>query len=376
MVSHPIPVKRTIHAGSFRHAPPGSTSSGAEQEEDHRPRIQLDVDSSAQPSTFVSLIRQIMASFGFELAPPDDDTPVAALLRLTIATGSRPSPPPSTARLAQDQHGALYTTSDGWEWHGPSYHLEAQPADPSIHAVLHAPALSESDHRLALAYAARHAVTSMLPHTGWIPLHGAALEAPRGQGILMVGPSGSGKSTLSAGLVLRGWACVSDDLLLLSSSASGRPTENNSDSSRSGAVRVEGLTTDLRLCPDARDRLHDDLAQRATPIDSAMSTPYGADNKSGYVVSAHPATYPMLVVIPSITDDLVSRLEPISSPAGLRAVLEQMPPIPSLPPVIARRVLRTAGDLVRPCSCVRLHAGRDLYDDPGRLADLLAPHLT
>ena len=361
-------VKRTTSVGSFRHTP-----CGPEQEGD-RPEIQLYVDSSARSVLSLSLIRQIMTSFEFEHAPPEGDSCSRKPLRVTIATGSRSSPPP-TPRLAQDERGTLYSTSSGWKWHGASYRLEARTAGPSVRVVLHASGSSESDRRLALAYAARHAITSMLPHTGWIPLHGAALEAPGGDGVLLIGDSGSGKSTLSAGLILRGWACVSDDLLLLPSSAA-RSSADSSPEPAPDSVRVEGLTTDLRLCPDTRERLHDALVKRTLPVKpDATSTLYGADRKSGYFVPAHPSTRPRLILLSSITEKPVSRLEPVSSPAGLRAVLEQMPPIPSLPPAIARRVLRTAGDLVRPCSCVRLHAGRDLYDDPGALENLLAPHL-
>ena len=294
---------------------------------------------------------------------------VAKPLCVTI-TASPGSLPPPAVPLAEDERATLYNTSTGWEWHGTSYHLVAHTADPSIRIVLHTSHsdLSGLNRRLILAYAVRHVATSMLPHTGWMPLHGGALEAPSGEGVLIVGPSGSGKSTLSAGLVLRGWACVSDDLLILSSYA---PGEDRPQTSPSGTVRIEGLTTDIRLRQDVSEQLHDALSKRSHPTgQSSPAVAYGAETKCGYRAAAHPATHARLLVLPSITDAPVSRLEPVSSYAGLRAVLKQMPPI-----AIARRVLQTAGDLVRPCSCVRLHAGRDLYDDPGALEDLLAPHL-
>jgi hypothetical protein len=197
---------------------------------------------------------------------------------------------------------------------------------------------------------------------GWPPLHGAALAAPPDSesgsaklpsGILLVGPSGTGKSTLTAGLIRRGWTCASDDLLVVCPEA----VEDD------GSTTVAGLSRGVRLLPDARARLDMNA--------SGTATVFGGEEKAWHDVPSAPRVHPTCLLVPTITNRDRSRLRPLSPARAVGAVLEQMHPVRVLPPSVAAATLSAAGRLVQGASVFTLEAGRDLYHDPRRLADLL-----
>lgn len=73
------------------------------------------------------------------------------------------------------------------------------------------------DFATALAALEWHILTDALARCrDLFHLHGAALAAPGGRdGVLLIGDSGSGKTTLTLGLILRGFAPLSDDVTLV-----------------------------------------------------------------------------------------------------------------------------------------------------------------
>ena len=82
---------------------------------------------------------------------------------------------------------------------------------------------------------------ALLYQRGLLPLHGSAIETPRGA-MVFVGPQGIGKSTLAAHFQRRGYRILSDDVCVLA--------RDGSD-----GLRVLPAFPKLRLCPDALERL-------------------------------------------------------------------------------------------------------------------------
>lgn len=76
---------------------------------------------------------------------------------------------------------------------------------------------TDADFATALAALEWHILTDALARcSDLFHLHGAALSSPNHSGgIVLIGDSGSGKTTLTLGLMLRGFAPLSDDVTLL-----------------------------------------------------------------------------------------------------------------------------------------------------------------
>lgn len=307
---------------------------------------------------------------------PRRETPEPDLV-ITIAT-SRRLPNLDGSCVVEDDRGTLALTANGWACRGAGYHVVVDTASQAAHLTIAsgtesgtAPGTDATTaaQTARLAYGLRHTLTSLLPLCGWAPLHGAALAAPSSsafsasgapEGILLVGPSGTGKSTLAAGLIRRGWTCASDDLLVVWPDAAAKwPDAEEEDS---GAI-VTGLSRGVRLLSDARTRL-EMTASAGAPV-------FGSEGKAWHDVPAAAQVKPTCLLVPTITDRDRSRLRPLAPGRAAGAVLEQMHPVRVLPPSDAAATLSAAGRLVQDASVFTLEAGRDLYHDPGRLADLL-----
>jgi hypothetical protein len=97
--------------------------------------------------------------------------------------------------------------------------LAVEPGGALVEGAIHARSL-EDPHAfegvlLLLALAAA------LRWHGLFHLHAAALRAPSGRGLLVVGDSGSGKSTLALALVQRGFGWLGDDVCFLAERPDG-----------------------------------------------------------------------------------------------------------------------------------------------------------
>lgn len=79
-------------------------------------------------------------------------------------------------------------------------------------------------------------------------IHAAALEAPNGRGVLIVGPSGAGKTTSTITLLRAGFRYVTDDAVVLD-----------------GGPRVRGMAKSLGIRAGTRDLLSLRLADLARP---------------------------------------------------------------------------------------------------------------
>ena len=194
------------------------------------------------------------------------------------------------------------------------------------------------------------------PHGRYL-LHAACLV--RGDaGLLISARSGSGKSTLAMSLVHAGWGYLSDDMLLL----------------REHGDRVEtlGLGRHFRLIPDAFERFPD-LAARAGDTD-VYTDKHHLDVDALFPGRFTPRITPRVLVIPEIVDRPVSELSPLPASAALLHMLGQTTFL-ARDTRLADRHLATLRKLALQMKTYRLKAGRDLYDEPARASDLLAPLL-
>lgn len=290
--------------------------------------------------------------------PPADR---GSTLTVELQQGTSPVPP-SAKTLATDERGNLLRTSAGWRWVCSGYDLVVSADAKRATIEFHESSFSTRGFRVT-AYALRHTLTVLLPRTQRYPLHAAGLCLPESRrAVILAGPSGCGKSTLTAGLLDRGWQCLSDDLLVLTPPTDPFPRG-----------RTYGLTQHVRLWPDAWKRL-------GLSSENAQEGTYGTSEKRSFALSSRSGSgsgflgKPHWVLFPEIDDRSQSRLVPIDPSEALRRGFEQMPPPASLPDSVAAAQFETIAAVVRESQCLRLQAGRDLHDDPGQFADLLSTH--
>ena len=287
--------------------------------------------------------------------------------------GSGMSIPGSATRVTRDEQGTVWQAARHWWIQRATYGVALSRA--STQAAVYVNDAAE-DKQAALAYAFRDVVTLLLPRTGWMPLHAACVvpaDMPQ-EGVLLVGASGTGKSTLTLGMLMQGARCVSDDLLLV-----GQEKTRTGNHTCPQGVAVHSMMRDIRVCNDAWERfgLRKDRAGS-----SGVFATYAAAEKHTLTAAAMAkcsakrqlrtaSSSPTRMVLPTITNSPQSRLEPISRIEALPGLLAQMVPASLLPADGQRHQLRYASALLRQCTAYRLHAGRDLYRDPGHLAALL-----
>ena len=316
----------------------------------------------------------------------DPGTPADLCIRLTDALPPRRA---DATRLREDARGTVWQHASGQ--HASGWRVErashAARIDGDVPRATLAVGHAASEQAQALwAHAFRDVLTLLLPRTGWIPLHAAATCLPdpdadsqhtdSRRAVLLVGPSGCGKSTLTTGLLLRGWRCISDDMLVLSPPAETAP------------MRVHSLAQNIHVCVDAWERLKlnapmhaasDSLFGQFTERAKRLLTRQALPDNERFAAhpDAHPEAHrsphalPHCIVLPTITDAPTSRLTPASPADALTALMEQGVPPALLPASAARTQWQQMGRLIRQCATYRLHAGRDLYHDPGHLATLL-----
>jgi len=281
----------------------------------------------------------------------------------------------SATRVSRDERGAVWRAPTGWWVERTAY--AAKLASSAPHATLAmttAPAADEAMARWAHAF--RDVLTLLLPRTGWMPLHAAALRAPPAStgpnALLLVGASGCGKSTLTTGLMMRGWAGVSDDMLVVPPPATT-------------SVHVRSLAQTIHVCTDVWDRLDLPASTSTNPPHSLFGQfterekrPLGPQSLPRHDGSHAVSTMrraaqaaPAALLLPTITDRKRSQLVPCSATQALPELMAQGVPPALLPPDAARAQWDRMGHLLRQCTAYRLHAGRDLYHDPGHLAALL-----
>lgn len=359
------------------------------------PRAEVRGDFLGRKKLFLEAVRQAtwMLNFRPESSGEDHDNGAGGRqlsfhVRQSAEARLEEAPLPSWTEVATDKRGTVWQMPDGVSRRvpvptGPESFGGLLLWEEECSAELLVPSdVCEEAKRSALFEGIRLALINGLPRLGWVPLHAALLAAPSDTpisgGVLLVGPSGSGKSTLTAGAMLEGWKCVSDDQVLLSPRLQPKASTTNEGESQAVPGRAWRLAPTLRLRTDAWDRLglHDTaLGAAASRVKTERARKWSvrlSELEDSKPTCATDAAAPMRIVAVSITDHSQSRLRSCSPADVLPAVLGQSPPTAVLPTQVGRSQTRRLGALLRRAECYQLAAGHDLYKEPGRLADFLS----
>jgi hypothetical protein len=248
----------------------------------------------------------------------------------------------------------------GYE-HGDEYYLTAGTSQWCLHLrrgrgeAWLAPGFAETPARLRRSFWG-FGVFKLLRTLGVFSLHAASVVSPSGVGLLIVGAPSSGKTTLALGLLRRGWGYLSDDAVLL----------------RLGTDTVEALACRRDAYVNA-----DDAARYADLPwgEEAPHAPSGCKRRL-CVAATHPGQIvsrcvPKVLLLPRIVEAPRSTVRPLDRTHVLRQLLTQ-----SAPQLFDRRTmdahLAVLTCLLDQAVSYELQAGRDLYDEPLTLKDLMS----
>ncbi len=195
----------------------------------------------------------------------------------------------------------------------------------------------------------------ILSYRGIFDLHAAGLVR-EGAGYLLLGDPGSGKSTITLSLVSQGWQYISDDALLLKSSAG----------------RVEVLTFRKKFYLDTV------LVNHYPEIAPYLGrSTYGDSNKRFLDVDLVypdrfcPGGFPKVLIFTRIVPQLESKLVPVDQTSALMKLTKQSASI-----FFNRRTAQVHFEmlkqLVYQTDSYQLLAGRDLYEEPEKISEVLS----
>ncbi len=170
----------------------------------------------------------------------------------------------------------------------------------------------------------------------FLQLHAAGLVTDD-RGLLLVGPSGSGKSTQALGLVLAGWRCLSDEIVLLEPDGNRAWPFPRSFHTTAATLR---LFPELRM-PDAAGVFTDSSGK--CRFDPAVI-------KKDWV--ARPVR-PTWLVFPRYSPAGGEELTPLGETEALSMLIEQAINLTSF----GGRGIDVLVRLVRSCECYRMNAG-------------------
>lgn len=185
------------------------------------------------------------------------------------------------------------------------------------------------------------AMGALLYQRGIFPLHGSAVETPRGA-MVFVGPSGSGKSTLAAHFHRAGFQLIADDVCAITRDASGK-------------LQVLPAFPHLRLKSDAVDRLYSDGS-------SAPPSRFDVD-KFVFALGDGHASAPVPLGVVHVLEDVEAgdpALTPIRGFESIQSLADNLYRPTFLQGMQTRgEVLRLAGQIAQSAEVVRLSRRRD-----------------
>lgn len=328
-----------------------------------RYRITADVTARFRwgGSALEAAARAAFEQFGLREAEPSAG---AAQITVKMETGERlPTVPPNAAAVARFDDAQMGAHRAGRHLFLSGAHtLVCLDAAAGWAEARFGPALAADTDALRQS-ALGTGVMSLLVlvrHHRLFPMHAAALAHPAtGAGVLFTARGDSGKSTLAYSLARQGWRYLSDDSVLL----------------RPAAEAVEAVAFRRAFTLDAS-------ARRLFPeVAAAWSALPGPEAKGAvamerlYPDGAAERCVPRLVVFPELAEGQAeSTLHPLSRAEAMHGVLSQCALV-TLEPERAPAHLDAARRLVAQTRHLRLHAGRDVLENPQRVAALLAEAL-
>jgi hypothetical protein len=199
-----------------------------------------------------------------------------------------------------------------------------------------------------------NAAVMLLQRADRFGLHASAV-VKGGVGVLAVAHSGSGKTSTALALISQGWSYLSDDLIALELTG--------------GQVRAHAVRTGVSWTKTTRSKfpaLHPD-DDRWTPAARGkwMARPGGGARDSLTYECA-----PRLLLFPEVAHAPASRLEPVSDAEAVINLMHQSSGL-LVRPETSKRQINVLGRLIAQCKSYRFLAGRDVYEDPAAVSDLL-----
>jgi hypothetical protein len=180
-------------------------------------------------------------------------------------------------------------------------------------------------------------------------LHASGVER-NGTGVLVVGPSGQGKTTLTLSLLAAGWGFLGDDVVALHQV--------------NAVVEALAVRRSMSCTPTTLARFGMEGSDAANGEKQLVDVEFMS---AGQVVDHF---HPNLLVFPEVTDRQSSELEPLNEPEVIAHLGRSMAGIMT-DPVWAERQLGVLVDLAAQSAGYRMLAGRDVFEDPPRVARLL-----
>jgi energy-coupling factor transporter ATP-binding protein EcfA2 len=194
---------------------------------------------------------------------------------------------------------------------------------------------------------------ALMQSEGVYALHAAALEAPTGEGVLLVAESDSGKSTLTTSLMHAGWPYLSDDSVIIETGDEG--------------IVARPLRRDLGLDPEAAE-LFPDIERCAVP-QLTDANKWCIDPEFLFPGRRVEVSRPRVVIFPAIIDADETRFETVSQAEALVALLSQSSFL-TFDKTASTEYMLLLRQLVSQARCVRLLAGRDVLEGPQRVRQI------
>jgi hypothetical protein len=193
----------------------------------------------------------------------------------------------------------------------------------------------------------------ILKYNALYSLHSAALYS-NGVGYLFSGESGSGKTTTTLSLVCNGFKYVSDDSLLLEDI--------------DGEIIAHSLTKTFNVDRDLAGRFSGVVREEILPAGRGTKTPVHIDQH--IPDSFIPHLRPDVVVFLKIIPEKKSNIYPLNQVEVFRRLLKQT--VLAADKEVSQNQIKTLGRLVRQVRGFELLSGRDIYEDPACLVNLMA----
>jgi hypothetical protein len=232
--------------------------------------------------------------------------------------------------------------------------LHLQPGRGRAYAQLAPDFFAKAPHSQQLFW--MFGLLKLLRPLGAYWLHAAGLISREGLGILIIGGSGSGKSTLTIGSIRQGWSYLSDDALLLRRQPDG----------------VAALAWRKHISVDvATAGVHADLPLGDEATDSAGGRKRRVEIEAIYPGRLVASCLPRVLLFSRVVPNAPSAVIPLDRPIALKQLLAQ-----SGPPLFDHATMAQHFELLirllQQATPYELSAGLDIYQEPGRLIQLLA----